>query len=73
LHRAGNDEAEFHQVFSKLKGDPDLDDKAVTAIAGAYCGADEAWAERGAALGAIETRFYQQREQAQVQQKRRQS
>jgi hypothetical protein len=73
LHRAGSDEAEFHQVFSRLKGDAGLDDKAVTAIAGAYCGADEDWAERGAALGAIETHFYQQRDQPQIQQKRRQS
>jgi hypothetical protein len=73
LHRAGSDEAEFHQVFSRLKGEPGLDDKAVTAIAGAYCGTEEAWPERGAALGAIETRFYQQRDQLQVQQKRRQS
>jgi hypothetical protein len=71
LHRAGNDEGEFHQVFSKLKGDPGLDDKAVTVIAEAYCGVDEAWPERGAALGAIETRFYQQRDQPQIQQKRR--
>jgi hypothetical protein len=73
LHRAGSDEVEFHQAFSRLKDDAGLDDKAVTAIAGAYCGADEDWAERGAALGAIETRFYQQRDQPQVQQKRRQS
>ena len=55
LQRAGGDEAAFHKVFTKLSADPKLDDKTLAALAGAYCGKAEAWPERSAALGAIET------------------
>ena len=71
LERAGGDEAAFHKVFTKLSADPKLDDQAVAALAGAYCGKAEAWPERSAALGAIETTFYQQRNGSRAQSKHR--
>ena len=71
LQRAGGDEAAFHKVFTKLSADPNLDDQAVAGIASIYCGRAEDWPERRAALGAIETTFYQQRNGSRAQSKHR--
>ncbi len=71
LKRAGSDEEAFHAVFVKLSADPKLDDKALTSLAGAYCGTTESWPERSAALGAIETAFYEKRKRIEAQVKHR--
>ena len=61
LRRAGTNEREFHKAFSLLRDDARLDDQAVAGIANAYCGQHDRRAERGIALGAIESHFYRQR------------
>lgn len=71
LEHARDNEGAFHAVFTTLSADPKLDDKALAAVAGAYCGRVEDWPERRAALGAIETAFYERRNGLQAQGKHR--
>lgn len=58
---AARDEAEFHRLFTALQNDPAVDAKAARHIAFALTG--DRHETREAALGGIETHFYQQREQ----------
>ena len=58
---AARDEAEFHRVFTALQNDPAVDAKAARHIAFALTG--DRHETREAALGGIETHFYQQRDQ----------
>ena len=60
---AARDEAEFHRVFTALENDPAIDAKAARHIAFALTG--DRHETREAALGGIETHFYQQRDQQQ--------
>ena len=62
---AARDEAEFHSVFTALENDPTVDAKAARHIAFALTG--DRHETREAALGGIETHFYQQRDQQQAQ------
>ncbi len=71
LEHAGSDEEAFHAVFTKLSSDPKLDHKTLTSLAGAYCGTTESWPERSAALGAIETAFYEKRKRIEARVKHR--
>lgn len=62
LQRVGTDEAAFHGAFTWLKADTKLSQQALTIIARTFCDSGEAWPDRAAALGAIETAFYDQRD-----------
>jgi hypothetical protein len=62
---AALDEAEFHRVFTALQGDASIDAKAARHIAFALTG--DRYATREAALGGIETHFYQKRDHHQLQ------
>lgn len=58
---AARDEAEFHRVFTALQNDPAVDAKSARHIAFTLTG--DRHETREAALGGIETHFYQQRDQ----------
>jgi hypothetical protein len=58
---AARDEAEFHRVFTALQNDPAVDAKSARHIAFVLTG--DRHETREAALGGIETHFYQQRDQ----------
>ena len=60
---AAKDEAEFHRVFASLQGDASIDARAARYIAFALSG--ERYETREAALGGIESHYYQQRLQHQ--------
>ncbi|MEJ2229342.1 MAG: hypothetical protein P8Y67_14220, partial [Alphaproteobacteria bacterium] len=62
LTHAGSDENAFNTVFAALMRDAAIDAETAQRIAGAYTGEDSAWPTREAALGAIETHFYAQRQ-----------
>lgn len=64
LQFIGLDEIGFHDVISCLQADNAIDDARAIAIAGAYSGEDGGWTTRTEALGAIETEFYAQHQQA---------
>lgn len=67
------DEAEFHQVFSSLQSDPAVDTVAARHIAYALTGDPHLQhVSREAAIGAMESYFYQQREQAHQEQRQSQ-
>ena len=58
---AGTDEAAFDLAFNRLRADRSLSDLGVSKVAEAYAGGDQNHVDRQAALGAIETRFYDAR------------
>jgi hypothetical protein len=62
LTHAGSDENMFSAIFAALMRDAAIDRETAQRIAGAYTGEDSAWPTREAALGAIETHFYAQRQ-----------
>jgi hypothetical protein len=62
---AAKDEADFHRLFTALQTDPAIDAKAARHIAFALTG--ERHQTREAALGGMETHFYQQRDRQQQQ------
>jgi hypothetical protein len=62
LAHAGSDENVFSAIFSALMRDAAIDRETARHIAGAYTGEDSTWPTREAALGAIETHFYAQRQ-----------
>lgn len=62
LADAGSNENVFSGIFAALMRDTAIDAETVRRIAGAYTGEDNAWPTREAALGAIETHFYAQRQ-----------
>jgi hypothetical protein len=64
---AGTDERRFHDVFRALQTNGAIDRDVAIAIARAFTGKDAAWPSREAALGAIETHFYDQSKQQEVQ------
>jgi hypothetical protein len=61
LQRAGTDEDAFHLAFIRLRTDATAGAEAVSKIAGAYTGKEPAAGGREGGLGAIETKFYEQR------------
>jgi hypothetical protein len=61
LNTAGVGEEAFHQAIQALRAAPGLSDESVITIAKAYIGDGIPLADRDAALGAIETRFYEGR------------
>jgi hypothetical protein len=67
LFGAGTDERRFHDVFRSLQTNGAIDRDAASAIARTFTGKDAAWPSREAALGAIETHFYDQSRQQEVQ------
>ena len=67
------DEAEFHQIFSSLQSDPAVDTVAARHIAYALTGDPHLQhVSREAAIGAMESYFYQQHEQAHQEQRQSQ-
>jgi hypothetical protein len=63
------DEAEFHQLFSSLQSDPAVDTEAARHIAYALTGDPHLQhVSREAALGAMESYFYQEHDQADQEQ-----
>ncbi|MEJ2229256.1 MAG: hypothetical protein P8Y67_13740, partial [Alphaproteobacteria bacterium] len=62
LVHADSDENVFSAIFAALMRDAAIDAETAQRIAGAYTGEDSAWPTREAALGAIETHFYAQRQ-----------
>ena len=62
LTHAGGDENMFSAIFGALMRDAAIDAETVRRIAQLYTGDDSAWPTRDAALGAIETHFYAQRQ-----------
>jgi hypothetical protein len=62
LTHAGSDENVFSAIFAALMRDAAIDRETARRIAGAYTGENSAWPTREAALGAIETHFYAQRQ-----------
>jgi len=67
------DEAEFHQIFAILQSDPAVDTVAARHIAYALTGDPHLQhVSREAAIGGIESYFYQQREQAHQEQRQSQ-
>jgi hypothetical protein len=75
LLSAGSDEAHFDEAFRAVQTNGAFDSGAAIAIARGFTGKDGGWPTREAALGAIESHFYQQsrREAAQGQAPARQS
>lgn len=61
LNTVGVDEGIFHQAIEALRNAPGLSDKSVIKIAKGYIGDQLPLADREAALGAIETKFYEGR------------
>jgi hypothetical protein len=61
LNTAGVGEGAFHKAIEALRAAPGLSDESVINIAKAYIGDPLPLADREAALGAIETKFYEKR------------
>jgi hypothetical protein len=64
LIAAGVDEDAFHLAFTQLRTSPSVSDQSVARIARGYTDDRNEIADRDAALGAIETHFYDQRRTA---------
>jgi hypothetical protein len=61
LNTAGVGEGAFHQAIEALRHAPGLSDESVINIAKGYIGDPLPLADREAAFGAIETKFYEGR------------
>ena len=65
---AGSNEERFDEVFRAMEVNGAVDRDAAIAIARGFTGKDGAWPTREAALGAIETHFYEQSRGEEAQQ-----